>query len=205
MTLSMYDVCVPHSLVMLDNISALIDKAVAHCAAKKIDQSVIVNYRLAADMLPFSRQIQIMSDQAKGMGARLTGAEVPTKWADLIDPRFRGRVGIAHPAFSGYFGQWVLALKRLYGWQYFEKLAANRPRIGRSGNDPITSINAGECVIGTGPMGTTVRALSSAAIWSSCALLSGLMSVLPVSKNRPVSVTRPSAASPASSASSSTE
>lgn len=88
---------------------------------------------------------------------RLTGAEAPTKWADLIDPRFRGRIGIAHPAFSGYFGQWVLAMKRLYGWQYFEKLSANRPRIGRSGNDPITSINAGEAVIGTGPVSTALQ------------------------------------------------
>ena len=73
MTLSLYEICVPGLLRTLGSISAIIDKAQAHCAAKKIDQSVIVNYRLAADMLPFSRQIQIMSDQAKGMGARLTG------------------------------------------------------------------------------------------------------------------------------------
>ena len=81
MTLSLYEICVPGLLRTLGSISAIIDKAQAHCAAKKIDQSVIVNYRLAADMLPFSRQIQIMSDQAKGMGARLTGAEVPS-WTD---------------------------------------------------------------------------------------------------------------------------
>jgi hypothetical protein len=81
MTLSLYDVCVPGLLRTLNSISAIIDKAQAHCTAKKIDQSVIVNYRLAADMLPFSRQIQIMSDQAKGMGARLTGAELPS-WPD---------------------------------------------------------------------------------------------------------------------------
>lgn len=88
---------------------------------------------------------------------KLTGAEIPARWTDLLDSRFRARVGIAHPAFSGYFGQWVLAMKRLYGWSYFEKLAANRPRIGRSGNDPITVINAGECLIGTGPISTALQ------------------------------------------------
>jgi uncharacterized protein len=81
MTLSLYDVCMPGLLRTLGAMSAVIDKAQAHCTAKKIDPAVIVNYRLAADMLPFSRQIQIMSDQAKGMGARLTGMEVPS-WPD---------------------------------------------------------------------------------------------------------------------------
>ena len=78
MAISMYEVCIPQTLAMLDNISVLIEKATAHCTAKKIDPTVLVNYRLAPDMLPFSRQIQIMSDQVKGMGARLAGVDVPS-------------------------------------------------------------------------------------------------------------------------------
>lgn len=78
MSLSMHAVCVPQALCTLDSITKIIDKAVAHCTDKKIDPAVLVNYRLAADMLPFSRQIQIMSDQVKGMAARLTGSEVPS-------------------------------------------------------------------------------------------------------------------------------
>ena len=81
----------------------------------------------------------------------------PTRFTDLLDPKWKGRVAIAHPAFSGYFGQWVLAMRKLYGWEYFEKLAKNNPRIGRSGNDPVALIIAGECLIGTGPLGTTVQ------------------------------------------------
>src|SRR5271166_3147307 len=84
-------------------------------------------------------------------------AEAPLNWTDLIDPKWHNRVAVAHPAFSGYFGQWVLAMRKLYGWEFFEKLAANKPRIGRSGNDPLTMLNAGECVIGTGPVSTTVQ------------------------------------------------
>lgn len=85
----------------------------------------------------------------------VTGGEIPRRCTDLLDPKFRNRVAIAHPAFSGYFGQWVLAMRRLYGWSFFDKLAANKPRIGRSGNDPITMLNAGESVVGTGPASTS--------------------------------------------------
>ncbi len=78
MTYSLYDVSVPAMINTMESIVAIIDKAAAHCAAKKIDPSVLINYRLAADMLPFSRQIQIMTDGAKGMGARLTGTDIPS-------------------------------------------------------------------------------------------------------------------------------
>jgi len=85
----------------------------------------------------------------------VTGADIPRRCTDLLDPQFDRRVGIAHPAFSGYFGQWVLAMRHLYGWSYFERLAANNPRIGRSGNDPLALLNAGECRVGTGPASTS--------------------------------------------------
>ena len=83
--------------------------------------------------------------------------DAPKSCLDLLDPKWKGRVAVAHPAFSGYFGQWVLAMRKLHGWEFFEKLAKNNPRIGRSGNDPLTLINAGECLIGTGPLSTTMQ------------------------------------------------
>jgi iron(III) transport system substrate-binding protein len=100
---------------------------------------------------PTTGSLQILIYNTK----TVTGANIPTRCTDLLDPKFNRHVAVAHPAFSGYFGQWVLAMRRLYGWSYFEKLAANNPRIGRSGNDPITMLNAGECVIGTGPASTS--------------------------------------------------
>ncbi len=78
MALSMHAVAVPQVLRTLDNMTKIIDKALAHGTAKKIDPSVFFGYRLAVDMLPFSRQIQIMCDQVKGMAARLAGVEVPS-------------------------------------------------------------------------------------------------------------------------------
>ena len=81
----------------------------------------------------------------------MTAAEAPKNWPDLLDPKWKGRVATGHPAFSGCTGIWALALRKKYGWEFFEKLAKNNPRIGRSGNDPITLINAGECLVGPAP------------------------------------------------------
>jgi hypothetical protein len=78
MTLSMYQASVPSFVHFLNNLSAIIDKAEAHCAEKKIDPSILINFRLRPDMLPFARQIQIATDGVKGCPSRLAGAEVPS-------------------------------------------------------------------------------------------------------------------------------
>src|SRR5678815_479889 len=77
MTISMYQASTPRFANMLRNLSALIDKAEAHCAAKKIDPVALTTYRLYPDMFPFTRQVQIACDTAKGAVARLAGAEIP--------------------------------------------------------------------------------------------------------------------------------
>ena len=61
------------------NLSAILDKAEAYAGTRKIDPEVLLNYRLAPDMLPFIRQIQIAADLAKGAAARLAGVEVPAR------------------------------------------------------------------------------------------------------------------------------
>jgi hypothetical protein len=77
MSLSMYQASIPAFVQMLNNLSAILDKAEAHATNFKIDPEVLLNYRLAPDMLPFVRQIQIAADLAKGAAARLAGVEVP--------------------------------------------------------------------------------------------------------------------------------
>ena len=77
MSLSMYQASVPAFIQMLNNLSAILDKAQAHAKDRKIDPEVLLNYRLAADMLPFIRQVQIAADLAKGAVARLADVEVP--------------------------------------------------------------------------------------------------------------------------------
>jgi hypothetical protein len=55
----------------------VMDKGVANAQARKFDVSVLVSARLAPDMLPFSRQIQLTSDFAKNSMARLAGQDPP--------------------------------------------------------------------------------------------------------------------------------
>ena len=73
----MYQASAPRFANILRNLSALIDKAEAHCAAKKIDPAALTTYRLYPDMFPFTRQVQIACDTAKGAVARLAGVDIP--------------------------------------------------------------------------------------------------------------------------------
>lgn len=77
MNISMYQASVPRFANTLRNLSAILDKAQAHCEAKKIDPAVLGATRLIVDMLPLSRQVQIACDTAKGAVARLAGVEIP--------------------------------------------------------------------------------------------------------------------------------
>ena len=77
MKISMYQASAPRFANTLRNLSAILDKAQAHCEAKKIDPAVMSGMRLIADMFPLSRQVQIACDSAKGAVARLAGVEVP--------------------------------------------------------------------------------------------------------------------------------
>lgn len=62
----------------LTALAAVLRKAEAHCEARKIDHQAILAFRLFPDMLPFSRQVQIACDFAKGAAARLAGEPVPS-------------------------------------------------------------------------------------------------------------------------------
>src|SRR6202011_5405158 len=77
MSISMYDVSIPVLTRGLTNLSAILDKAAAHAAAKKFDSVVLAQARLFPDMYPLARQVQIACDTAKGAAARLAGIEVP--------------------------------------------------------------------------------------------------------------------------------
>jgi hypothetical protein len=77
MTISMFQASVPRLINVLNNLSHILDKAQAHIDAKKIDASALIQFRLFPDMLNFTRQVQIASDTAKGVVARLAGVEIP--------------------------------------------------------------------------------------------------------------------------------
>lgn len=81
MQLSMYQASVVSFANVLSNLLVVLKKGEAYAASKKIDPAVLVNARLAPDMFPLARQVQIASDQSKGCVARLAGLE-PPKYED---------------------------------------------------------------------------------------------------------------------------
>lgn len=73
----MYQASVPRLANILGNLSRILDKAQAHSEARKIEPAALIDFRLFPDMLSMCRQVQIASDTAKGVVARLAGAEIP--------------------------------------------------------------------------------------------------------------------------------
>jgi hypothetical protein len=76
MPLSIHD-AIPAMVRSLNNMDAILDKATAYAEGKKVDPAVLAGSRLAIDMHPLVRQIQIATDGAKGGAARLAPKSSP--------------------------------------------------------------------------------------------------------------------------------
>jgi hypothetical protein len=83
----------------LNALSAILEKAEAHAESRKIDPTVLLNARLFPDMFAFTRQVQVVCDQAKNGSSRLAQVE-PPKFEDneKTFPELKARVAktLAH-------------------------------------------------------------------------------------------------------------
>lgn len=86
--------------------------------------------------------------------------DAPRSWNDLVDPKWRGLASVGHPGFSGFVGAWAVEMKNLYGDGWFKKLAANKPQVGRSIIDTVTTLTSGERAVAAGPV--NLAAMSAA-------------------------------------------
>ena len=77
MPFSMSQASLPALEMGLNALSAVLDKAEAYAAAKKVDPAVLLNTRLAPDMFSLLQQVQTATDLAKNGAARLSGVEPP--------------------------------------------------------------------------------------------------------------------------------
>ena len=110
MALEVYPFTVPSSVHMLNALQKILVKAAAFSEQKKIAADVLPAARLAPDMFPLSRQVQIACDMVKNGAARLAQVEIPS-FADTETtlPELIARVektvafleGIAPEAFAG--------------------------------------------------------------------------------------------------------
>ena len=110
MSITLYDLSIPAFQRGFAVLSKLLDKAEAFAEEKKFKPEILVNARLAPDMLSLAGQIQRLSDTAKASAARLTGTEAPsfpddeTTFADLrarIAKTVDYLASVPHAAFEG--------------------------------------------------------------------------------------------------------
>ena len=77
MSISLTDTLVRTLNRALKNLSVILEKGAALAERKQIEGTVLTGARLAPDMFPLTRQVQIATDTAKGAAARLSGTEIP--------------------------------------------------------------------------------------------------------------------------------
>jgi iron(III) transport system substrate-binding protein len=70
--------------------------------------------------------------------------EAPRSFADLIDPKWMGRMVKAHPAYSGTIMTATFQIVRELGWGYLEKLAQQKIMQVQSSTDPPKKLALGE-------------------------------------------------------------
>ena len=77
MTNAIYATSIPVFKQLLGGLKQVLSQAEAHAHAKKIDPNALLQARLYPDMFPLLRQVQVATDFAKSVSARLAGVEVP--------------------------------------------------------------------------------------------------------------------------------
>jgi iron(III) transport system substrate-binding protein len=83
--------------------------------------------------------------------------QAPKTWKEFIDPKWKNQSAVGHPGFSGFVGTWVVQMNKLYGWDYFEQLAALKPHVGRSIIDTVTALVSGERSVAASPTALVLR------------------------------------------------
>lgn len=79
---------------------------------------------------------------------QVAAADAPRTRKDLLDPRWKDKLVIAHPGYAGSVITQILALANLYGWEYWAQLAQNRPMLVQSIHDPGRTVVSGERAAG---------------------------------------------------------
>ena len=107
MAVSMYTISAPVFVQILSALSNVIDKAEAHCEAKKLDQSFFMNNRLYPDMFPFLRQVRSACDHAVNACARIAGVEVvfAGRWirCHSLRPRYLSNTATVTGSMESWF------------------------------------------------------------------------------------------------------
>jgi len=81
----------------------------------------------------------------------VAGADVPHTWKDLLEPKWKNRLVMSHPGYAGSVVTQIIALEKLYGWDFWAQLAKNRVMLVQSIHDPgrtVRTVLSGERAAG---------------------------------------------------------
>jgi hypothetical protein len=93
MATELYDLTIPVLIRNLRNLSAILDKAATYAETQGIDPTTLTQARLAEDMAPLIKQIQFVSDTAKGAAVRIGGLDpVPMADTESSFPELQDRI-----------------------------------------------------------------------------------------------------------------
>ena len=87
----------------------------------------------------------------------VTAEDAPQNWTDLLDPKWSGKIALAHPAFSGFAGAWAVQMNKLYGSSFFHKLEQLKPQVSRSPSDTVNLVASGERPIAVAPIAMILK------------------------------------------------
>jgi iron(III) transport system substrate-binding protein len=87
-------------------------------------------------------------------------AEAPGTWLDLLKPAWINKIGTGHPGFSGEVAVWCVQMNTLFGSDFFQKFAGNKPLAGRSIYDTETMLNSGERIVAVSDLSFTLQSAS---------------------------------------------
>lgn len=93
--------------------------------------------------------------------SKVTAADSPKDWPDLADPKWKNKIAFGSPNYSGLVATWVVGMTEKYGWDYFDKLNTLNPLIGRSIDDAVAMLNAGERQVAICSAATPLRSAAA--------------------------------------------
>jgi ABC-type Fe3+ transport system substrate-binding protein len=96
--------------------------------------------------------------------ARLSGSAVPSRWRDLLDPRFRGRLAIKSPSSGPDSFAVAFAMVRALDWPFLESLAAQRPLTTATHEDALARLASGDALAAIVPYHAVTAARQSLAV-----------------------------------------
>ena len=81
---------------------------------------------------------------------RSKAEDMPKSYMDFLDPKWKGKLVHAHPGYSGFITTGMIGMVKLFGWDFYRKLAKQKPMIVQSSVAPIPLVARGEVELSVG-------------------------------------------------------